>query len=115
MNRAERRRQQRTEKTRTITIEENKLRQVIDKELTEVKKHERQVVTKFAIEAMLAVTMISLNDMHGFGTIRLNRLKEHIEQKFDCIKQGLANVEDHIKEAEKLGVYIRGTEKGGAV
>jgi hypothetical protein len=115
MNRAERRRIERADKPRTINMDENKLNQIIEREMKDMLKKERDLAFEFNTEALLAVTMTALNDMHGFGEIRLNRIKKRIELKFDCIRERHASIEDHIKEAEKLGVYVRVTEKGGAV
>jgi len=118
MNRAERRRQERLAKPRTINLEEQKLKEVIEREMEVLLKKNQEKLMAYTVDAMMSVMAISLNDLYGFGKERLYRLKEKMQLQFDCIQAETVTVEDLKSEAEKLGLHINNRitfDKGGAI
>lgn len=56
--------------------------------------------TVFLVERFLAVVVETLKDEFGFGPVRLERFKERLELKLDCINFGNVDWEDILTENE---------------
>lgn len=105
MNRAERRRQNRSKKTPTYNVSQAQLQHAIKKELEDAKKLAIHETTS----AVVSVMLVSLHDEFGFGRVRLQRLLERFQNTYECIlTDPLVKIEDFIQLCyDDYGIDIR--------
>lgn len=74
-----------------------KAERIYNKEMEKIAKSD---ATVFLVRRFLALVVETLKDEFGFGPVRLERFKERLELKLDCINFGNVDWEDILIENE---------------
>lgn len=103
MGRAERRRAERWER-----IENRKEKILLDRsDITEIKRKASHETSRYDTEALMACFALTEHRLYGFGTKRIMRSLQYINDLMNNILTGDAVMEDYIKELEKeTGILI---------
>lgn len=94
MNRAERRRNQIQAKSPTYNVNQDKLSQIIDRELVERLTTVKLEAIRYTADSIIASAVVTLSDEFGFGAQRIERFVNKVNEQFECIQSGTVTVED---------------------
>lgn len=99
MNRAERRRNERTKKEAVVNIKRN--------DIDKMKKDATDKAVSRAFVLMMNVPLLVLRDKYGFGAKRLGKFMEYMLLQFEAIQEGYVNF-DEMKTAleEETGIKV---------
>lgn len=99
MNRAERRRLQRSDRDGVINIKQS--------DIQKIKQDATDKAVRQAFTMMMHVPLIVLRDKYGFGAKRLDAFMNYMLDSFDSIERQYVNFED-LKQAleEETGIRV---------
>lgn len=80
---------------------------IINHKISAVKEATIHTTLNYATEVFMTVFALTLRDELGFGEIRVKRILNRVEEKFDNVLTGYVNLED-MKEVvnEELNIVI---------
>ena len=104
MNRAERRRNARQEKTRTYVL--------TDDQIAQIKREAAHEATQKAFTMFLSIPVMVLHDKFGFGKLRLSRFMDYVLIWFESVYGNETQLKELIKVAEQeCGIQIIAREE----
>lgn len=103
MNRQQKRQQKIKGKERVFTLKESDMSRAIMSELEVIKKQ----ATISAIDSLMGSVLISLHDTFGFGTERLNRFIDKLNNQYKCIEEGTVSLADFNEWAKSKGINYK--------
>ena len=104
MGRAERRMRERMER-----IENKKNQVVLDKyELAKIKKDISDKASTFSTEALMSCFALAEHRIHRFGSKRITKTLEYVDELMGAIENGSKTMEDYFQELEdETGIEVR--------
>lgn len=108
MNRRERRRNAIKERPRTVCVTEEKLQEVINKELEEIKNTVKAETVRQTVDLVMGVMVLAINNEFNFGHVRINRLIERINKQLECLNEGDLTREDIDKWCRENKIKLTG-------